>query len=75
MAHDHATHGVSPHADRRFLRWALGLLALFLAVEVVVAIVSGSLALLSDAGHMLSDLAVSTFCAFCANAQAKRVRA
>ena len=36
---------------------ALGLLAGFLLVEVVVAVLSGSLVLLSDAGHMLSDVA------------------
>ncbi len=36
---------------------ALALLAGFLLVEVVVAILSGSLVLLSDAGHMLSDVA------------------
>lgn len=36
---------------------ALALLTGFLLVEVVVAILSGSLVLLSDAGHMLSDVA------------------
>jgi cobalt-zinc-cadmium efflux system protein len=43
-------------ADRRYLLTALGLLATFMAAEVVVAVLSGSLALLSDAGHMLSDV-------------------
>ncbi|MGH3445137.1 MAG: cation diffusion facilitator family transporter, partial [Nocardioidaceae bacterium] len=42
-------------ADRRYLWSALALLVAFMVVEVVVAFVSGSLALLSDAGHMLSD--------------------
>jgi cobalt-zinc-cadmium efflux system protein len=32
------------------------LLAVFMLAEVIVAVVSGSLALLSDAGHMLSDV-------------------
>ncbi|MBB2892039.1 cation diffusion facilitator family transporter [Flexivirga oryzae] len=50
------THGVAANADRRYLRGALILLALFMVGEVIVAFVSGSLALLSDAGHMLSDV-------------------
>src|ERR1700746_4113484 len=50
------SHGVSADADRRYLLVALGLLAAFLLGEVIVAVVSGSLALLSDAGHMLSDV-------------------
>ena len=56
--HDHAhTHGASVDADRGYLLIALGLLIAFLIVEVTVAFISGSLALLSDAGHMLSDIA------------------
>jgi cobalt-zinc-cadmium efflux system protein len=34
---------------------ALGLISVFMALEVVVACVAGSLALLADAGHMLVD--------------------
>src|SRR6059058_4501183 len=49
-------HGVSPDTDPRYLISALLLLTGFMVFEVVVALVSGSLALLSDAGHMLSDL-------------------
>ncbi len=49
------SHGPSATADRRYLALALVLIVGFMAVEVVVAVVSGSLALLSDAGHMLSD--------------------
>jgi len=41
--------------DARRLWAALGLLALFMAAEVVVGVLSRSLALLSDAGHMLAD--------------------
>jgi cobalt-zinc-cadmium efflux system protein len=41
---------------RAFLVVALFLLAAFMAAEVIVAALSGSLALLSDAGHMLSDV-------------------
>jgi cobalt-zinc-cadmium efflux system protein len=43
-------------ADRRSLTITLALLVAFMVAEVVVAIVAGSLALLSDAGHMLSDV-------------------
>jgi cobalt-zinc-cadmium efflux system protein len=48
---------VSPGADARYLTGALSLLGGFIVVEVVVAVLSGSLALLSDAGHMLTDVA------------------
>jgi cobalt-zinc-cadmium efflux system protein len=49
-------HGLSADADRRYLLTALILLATFMLAEVIVAVLSGSLALLSDAGHMLSDV-------------------
>lgn len=50
------SHGVSSDADRRYLWVALALLLAFMVAEVVVAFAAGSLALLSDAGHMLSDV-------------------
>jgi cobalt-zinc-cadmium efflux system protein len=50
--HDHA-HGRA--ADRRALTIALCLIAGFMAVEVAAGLVAGSLALLADAGHMLTD--------------------
>ena len=50
-AHDHRAH------DRRALAIALGLIAAFMAGEVAAALVAGSLALLADAGHMLTDAA------------------
>ena len=44
-------------SDRRYLLIALALLAAFMVAEVDHrAVLSGSLALLSDAGHMLSDV-------------------
>ncbi len=58
-AHGHGSgheHGIGPDADRRYLIIALGLLVAFMITEVIVAFASGSLALLSDAGHMLSDV-------------------
>jgi cobalt-zinc-cadmium efflux system protein len=50
--HDHAA-GVT---NRTRLVVAIVIVAVFLVVEVVGAILSDSLALLADAGHMLSDL-------------------
>ncbi|MGH2705028.1 MAG: cation diffusion facilitator family transporter [Actinomycetota bacterium] len=44
-------------AGRRDLGMVLGITGGFLLVEVVAGIVSGSLALLADAGHMLHDAA------------------
>jgi cobalt-zinc-cadmium efflux system protein len=55
-SHAAHSHGASTDADKRYLLIALGLLASFLVVEVVVAFIANSLALLSDAGHMLSDI-------------------
>jgi cobalt-zinc-cadmium efflux system protein len=52
--HDHQ-HGVSPDADRGKLRLALGLILGFMVVEVVAGLLADSLALLSDAAHMLTD--------------------
>jgi cobalt-zinc-cadmium efflux system protein len=54
--HDH-DHGISPDADRRRLAIALCLILGFMAAEVVAGIVASSLALLSDAAHMLTDAA------------------
>ncbi|MBH1932972.1 cation transporter [Streptomyces sp. AV19] len=57
-AHGHShSHGVAPDADRRWLSIALGLIVVYMAVEVVIGLAAGSLALLSDAAHMLSDAA------------------
>jgi cobalt-zinc-cadmium efflux system protein len=55
--HDHAghSHGVSADADRRKLTIALALIVGFMCVEVAVGIAARSLALLSDAAHMLTD--------------------
>lgn len=61
-AHDHAhghSHGVSVRAGARHtgrLWWVVAILAVFLVVEAVGALVTNSLSLLSDAGHMLTDL-------------------
>jgi cobalt-zinc-cadmium efflux system protein len=59
-AHDHHhghghSHDLAADADRRYLTIALLLIVGFMAFEVVVGIMAHSLALLSDAGHMLTD--------------------
>jgi cobalt-zinc-cadmium efflux system protein len=51
----HHHHGHTGEADSRRLAIALALIAGFMAVEVVVGILANSLALLSDAAHMLTD--------------------
>jgi cobalt-zinc-cadmium efflux system protein len=53
MAHDHP-HGADAGNLRRVLI-ALVLTGAFMVVEIVGGIISGSLALLADAGHMLTD--------------------
>jgi cobalt-zinc-cadmium efflux system protein len=56
-SHEGHSHGVSPDADRGKLALALGLIVSFMAFEAAVGVISGSLALLSDAAHMLIDAA------------------
>lgn len=61
MSHAHASSLVHPHdhraGSRRRLAWTLVLVVLYMGAEVVGGLLTGSLALLSDAGHMLSDAA------------------
>jgi cobalt-zinc-cadmium efflux system protein len=61
MAHGHS-HSAAHHPQARAgarhegrLRWAFALVVGFLGVQVVVGFATGSLALLSDAGHMATD--------------------
>lgn len=65
MGHGHA-HGAGGHAhaqgagrtgSRKRLGIVLALTAVFMVIEVVGGLVTNSLALLADAGHMLSDVA------------------
>jgi cobalt-zinc-cadmium efflux system protein len=52
--HDHAGH-VPGTADGRRLAWALGITLVFMVVEAIGGWLAGSLALVADAGHMLTD--------------------
>jgi cobalt-zinc-cadmium efflux system protein len=60
-SHEGHAHGVSADADSRKLAVALALILGFMLVEVVAGLLAGSLALLSDAGHMLTDAAAIGF--------------
>lgn len=56
MAHDHSLH--AHHAatsNERLTLWAAILTASFMLAEVIGGLLSGSLALLADAGHMVTD--------------------
>ncbi|MEV0531159.1 cation diffusion facilitator family transporter [Kitasatospora sp. NPDC050463] len=55
--HGGHSHGVAADADRRWLVSALALIVVFMAGEVVVGFAASSLALISDAAHMLTDAA------------------
>ena len=63
--HDHSGHGHGHHdhahdlrgASKRSLVIALALISTYMVAEVIGGILSGSLALLADAGHMLTDAA------------------
>ncbi len=53
--HDHVVPAGAEHGRR--LAMVLGISGAILVVEVIGAVVSGSLALLADAGHLLTDVA------------------
>jgi cobalt-zinc-cadmium efflux system protein len=54
---DRHEHGSAPSADARWLSGALALILAFMAGEVVAGLAAHSLALISDAAHMLTDAA------------------
>jgi cobalt-zinc-cadmium efflux system protein len=56
IAHDHV-HADGRTAERSALKAALALILGFMAVEVAAGVLASSLALLSDAAHMLTDAA------------------
>jgi cobalt-zinc-cadmium efflux system protein len=57
--HDHHEHRLA--SDRRALTIALVLVASIMGAEIVAGLVGHSLALLADAGHMLTDAAALVF--------------
>ncbi len=56
-SHDHQHHHHHGSGNKDALKWAFIIITLFMVVEVIGGIMTNSLALLSDAGHMLSDSA------------------
>lgn len=54
-SHGHGGHDHAAGADERRVAWAFAIIVVFLAVEVAGGVIAGSLALLADAGHMVSD--------------------
>ena len=65
--HGHAGHSHAGHnhlhgvTDQRRIGVAFFIIAVFMIVEIVGGLLSGSLALLADAGHMVSDTAALGF--------------
>lgn len=61
MAHTHSHSHASGDENAKRLMLAFGVTATFMVIEVIGGLVSGSLALLADAGHMLTDAAALLF--------------
>lgn len=64
MGHDHG-HSHSHSANKKTLTISLVIIAAYMVIEVIGGLITNSLALLADAGHMLSD-AISLFIALMA---------
>jgi cobalt-zinc-cadmium efflux system protein len=65
--HEHGSHprGAPERAEvSTRLRWVLGLTATFMVAELVGGLLSNSLALLADAGHMFTDVAALALSVF-----------
>jgi cobalt-zinc-cadmium efflux system protein len=56
VTHDHAP-AATADTDRRWLLAALAMIVAFMAAEVVAGLFAHSLALIADAGHMITDAA------------------
>lgn len=72
-SHSHGSHDHFHHASTRSLRIALVLIAGLLVLETIGGFLANSLALLADAGHLLTDvgaLALSLFVAWFTTQQA-----
>lgn len=69
MAHrqDSHSHATQDDSNARRLLLAFGVTAGFMVVEAIGGLVSGSLALLADAGHMLTDSAALLFALLAVN--------
>lgn len=79
-SHDHHGHAHGPHShgphlhgmgNEKRVMFAMWLTGSFMVIEAVGGVISGSLALIADAGHMLTDTG-ALFLAFIATRLAKR---
>ena len=61
MAHSHSHSPSSGDENAKRLLLAFAVTATFMVIEVIGGLISGSLALLADAGHMLTDAAALLF--------------
>jgi len=57
VSHEHHNHRPGADADRRWLLAALVVVLAFMVAEVVAGVLAHSLALITDAGHMITDAA------------------
>ena len=77
-AHSHGhSHSHASARNRKRLTWTLALAAVYMVAELVGGVMANSLALLADAGHMLSDvgaLALSLFALWMAQKPATPTR-
>ena len=55
--HDHAPSGIRDAGNRRLLAISLAITATVMVVQIIGAVLTGSLALLADAAHMFTDAA------------------
>jgi cobalt-zinc-cadmium efflux system protein len=70
-AHDHDHH---LEGDRRLLTGALALIAALMVGEIVAGVLAGSVALLADAGHLVSDVLALGFAVVAATLAARPAR-
>ena len=61
MSHDHGLHAHGAPQDAKRLWRALALILVVMAGEIAAGVIAHSLALLSDAGHMLTDAGALAF--------------
>lgn len=69
MGHSHISHGSDSHyghnhdhhhldtSNKKALGWSFTIISIYMVAEVIGGVITNSLALLSDAGHMFSDAA------------------
>jgi cobalt-zinc-cadmium efflux system protein len=71
VAHTHA-HGAGATGDERRLATALALIVAIMVAQIVAGVIAHSLALLSDAGHMLADAGALAFSLFAVRIAGRR---